>query len=54
MYTLGDVLRVLRRLGISVEEIKIPRDIYMYIIRQARKREYEEFEYEEGEEEEEH
>lgn len=42
MYTLEDVLRLLRRLGVGAEEITIPRDIYMYIVRQARQLEYEE------------
>ena len=36
MYTLRDVLRVLVRLGVEPGEIEIPRDIYAYIIRQAR------------------
>jgi len=35
MRTLGDVLIALRRLDIGPEEIKIPRDIYAYIVGEA-------------------
>lgn len=51
MYTLHDALRVLVRLGVEPGEIDIPRDMYSYIVRQARELEEEEVEEAEDENE---